>query len=227
MIKAVIFDMDGTLLDSERLSVESWKLMCEQTGVRLTPDTVESFIGRTREGVIDIIAGQIGDHGRAEELYGLHREIENDLADKGLELKPGAREVLDALRDAGTHVGLATSSRLPTVQRNFDRFGLMDRFETVTCGDEVAHGKPDPEPYLMGLQKAGVQAHEAVVVENAPIGVQAGYAAGIFTIAVNTGPLEAQVLLDAGADLLFPSMQSLDEAWEEFGKTCREVCLYP
>ena len=184
MIKAVIFDMDGTLLDSERLSVESWKLMCEQTGVRLSSDTVESFIGRTREGVIDIIAGQIGDHGRAEELYGLHREIENDLADKGLELKPGAREVLDALRDAGTHVGLATSSRLPTVQRNFARFGLMDRFETVTCGDEVAHGKPDPEMYELAARRAGVGKSECVAVEDSPNGVRSAHAAGLHVFMV-------------------------------------------
>ena len=67
----------------------------------------------------------------------------------------------------------------------------------------------------MGLEKAGVQAYEAIVVENAPIGVQAGMAAGIFTIAVNTGPLDGQVLLDAGANLLFPSMQALCDNWQE------------
>ena len=65
----------------------------------------------------------------------------------------------------------------------------------------------------MGLKKAGVEASEAIVVENAPIGVQAAKAAGIYTIAVNTGPLDAKVLLDAGADVLFPSMQALCEAW--------------
>ena len=66
----------------------------------------------------------------------------------------------------------------------------------------------------MGLEKAGVKANEAIVIENAPIGVQAGKAAGIFTVAVNTGPLPAQVLLDAGADLLFTSMQELCNNWE-------------
>ena len=63
----------------------------------------------------------------------------------------------------------------------------------------------------MGLQKAGVAANEAIVVENAPLGVEAGVAAGIFTIAVNTGPLPDQVLLDKGANLLFPSMEALSE----------------
>ena len=68
--------------------------------------------------------------------------------------------------------------------------------------------------YNEGLEKAGVKANEAIVVENAPIGVQAGAAAGIFTIAVNTGPLDGQVLLDAGANLLFPSMQAFCDNWE-------------
>ena len=78
----------------------------------------------------------------------------------------------------------------------------------------VKFGKPHPEPYLMGLEKAGVQAHEALVIENAPMGVQAGVAAGIFTIAVNTGPLDDRVLLEAGADLLYPSMTALAEDWD-------------
>lgn len=90
---------------------------------------------------------------------------------------------------------------------------MFQRDHMVTAFD-VKYEKPHPEPYLMGLEKAGVQANEAIVVENAPIGVQAGTAAGIFTVAVNTGPLDRQVLLDAGADLLFPSMQALCDDWE-------------
>lgn len=65
-----------------------------------------------------------------------------------------------------------------------------------------------------GFEKGGIKADEAVVVENAPLGVEAGHNAGIFTIAVNTGPLNGQVLLDAGADLLFPSMQALNDTWD-------------
>ena len=82
----------------------------------------------------------------------------------------------------------------------------------VTAFD-VKYGKPNPEPYLMGLKKAGINANEAVVVENAPLGVKAGVAAGIFTIAVNTGPLPNSALLDEGANLLFGSMQELADNW--------------
>ena len=73
----------------------------------------------------------------------------------------------------------------------------------------------------MGLKKAGVQANEAFVVENAPMGVQAGVAAGIFTIAVNTGPLDDRVLLEAGADLLYPSMTALAEDWKNIMNAVR------
>ena len=84
----------------------------------------------------------------------------------------------------------------------------------VTAFD-IKFGKPNPDPYLMALAKAGLQPNEAIVIENAPLGVLAGVAAGIFTIAVNTGPLPDQVLWDAGANLLFPSMPAFNEAWEE------------
>ena len=86
---------------------------------------------------------------------------------------------------------------------------------------DVKYGKPNPEPYLMGLQKGHIEPWEGIVVENAPLGVQAASAARIFTIAVNTGPLPDHVLLDAGADLLFPSMQALCDNWEDILETFR------
>ena len=131
------------------------------------------------------------------------------------ERMPGAWEVLQKVKAAGLIPVLVTGSGqhslLNRLAHNFP--GMFQHNHMVTAFD-VKYGKPHPEPYLMGLEKAGVQANEAIVVENAPIGVQAGTAAGIFTVAVNTGPLDKQVLLDAGADLLFPSMQALYDNWE-------------
>ena len=94
----------------------------------------------------------------------------------------------------------------------------MFAHDKMVTAYDVHHGKPNPEPYLMGLQKAGVHANEAIVIENAPIGVQAGVAAGIFTVAVNTGPLNPEVLLNKGANLLYPSMQALCDGWQELKK---------
>ena len=79
---------------------------------------------------------------------------------------------------------------------------------------DVKRGKPFPDPYLKGLELAGVDASQAVVVENAPMGVRAAVAAGIETIAVNTGPLDDAVLMNEGASILFSSMQELADKWE-------------
>ena len=86
--------------------------------------------------------------------------------------------------------------------------------ELMVTAFDVKYGKPNPEPYLMGLKKGGIKANEAIVVENAPLGVQAAVAADIFTVAVNTGPLPDNVLTDAGANLLFSSMKELSQSWE-------------
>ena len=100
-------------------------------------------------------------------------------------------------------LALVTMSHLPLVHAVLDTLP-PDRFADVVSGDQVTHGKPHPEPYLMGLQRAGVEAAEAVVVENAPLGVEAAHAAGIFTYAINTGPLPDSVLWQAGADCVVP-----------------------
>jgi beta-phosphoglucomutase-like phosphatase (HAD superfamily) len=76
-------------------------------------------------------------------------------------------------------------------------------------GNDVTHGKPNPEPYLIALQKSGFSHHECLVIENAPLGIQSAKAAGLYTLAVNTGPLENQILLKAGADELHSSTQTM------------------
>ena len=79
----------------------------------------------------------------------------------------------------------------------------------------MKRGKPYPDPYLLALERGGLKPNEAIVVENAPLGVTAGVAAGLFTVAVNTGLLKDEVLSNAGASLVYPSMQALCDDWEE------------
>ena len=98
--------------------------------------------------------------------------------------------------------------------------GIFQADLMVTAFD-VKHGKPNPEPYLMGMDKGSrflgidLQKNQSIVIENAPLGVQAGVASGVLTIAVNTGPLPDSALYDAGAHLLFHSMEELSERWGE------------
>ena len=108
--------------------------------------------------------------------------------------------------------GSGQRSLLERLETEFQ--GLVNR-ELIVTSFDVEHGKPNPEPYLKGLSKAGISPEEGIVVENAPLGVRAAVAAGIFTIAVNTGPLPDKLLADEGADIIFPSMPALRDAWEQ------------
>ena len=110
--------------------------------------------------------------------------------------------------------GLGRSGQLSLLDRLNNHFPEIFTRELMVTAFDVKYGKPNPEPYLMALKKAGIAPNEALVIENAPLGVRAAVAAGIFTIAVNTGPLPESALLDEGANLLFPSMQALAEGWE-------------
>ena len=126
----------------------------------------------------------------------------------------GAFTLLRNIKESGLQPVLVTGSGQLSLLDNLNHHfpGIFQKEYMVTALD-VKYGKPNPEPYLMGLKKAGIEANEAVVVENAPLGVKAGVAAGIFTIAVNTGPLPNSALLDEGANLLFSSMQELSDNW--------------
>jgi HAD superfamily hydrolase (TIGR01509 family) len=123
---------------------------------------------------------------------------------------PGVKELMQEMARRGWTIGVVTGSgQRPLINRLLTDFsGFLDEQHLVTAYD-VEHGKPAPDPYLMGMQKAATKPWETIVVENAPLGVQAGVAARAFTIAVNTGPLPDATLLDAGADALFPDMWEL------------------
>ena len=127
---------------------------------------------------------------------------------------PGAADVLEKVGAYGMQrlvvTGSGQKSLIDKLEHTYPHCFSQDKMVTAF---DVKYGKPDPEPYLIGLVKAGVSAHEAFVVENAPLGVRAGVAAGIFTIAVNTGPLSDEILWNEGANLLFPSMESLATHW--------------
>jgi HAD superfamily hydrolase (TIGR01509 family) len=126
---------------------------------------------------------------------------------------PGANHVLATVKAAGLERVLVTGSGQITLIDKLEHSypGSFSKDKMVTAFD-VKCGKPHPEPYLMGLQKASARPEEAIVVENAPLGVEAAVAANIFTVAVNTGPLPDNVLTDAGANILFDSMDDLAKA---------------
>lgn len=204
---AVLFDMDGVLYDSMPNHARAWSEAAARFGLSMSPHEAYLHEGRTGNGTINILTRRtFGRDATADELERIYAEkshIFNSLPTAPP--MPGARQLLEALRDMGRTIVLVTGSAqhslLERLEHDFP--GIFAPERMVTAFD-VVHGKPHPEPYLMGLQRAGVEAHNAVVVENAPLGVEAARAAGIFTFAINTGPLPNEVLLQAGASRVVP-----------------------
>ena len=215
--KAVLFDMDGVLYDSMPNHAIAWQESMAKFGIFMTSD--DAYATEGARGVDTI---------RQMVLQQQHREIDEEEAQRMYDLKsktfhslpeapimPGVLSLMAQIHASGIACGVVTGSgQRPLIARILKDFGEFVTEDHITTAYDVKRGKPNPDPYLMGLQKAGdLKPWEAVVVENAPLGIRSGYAAKIFTIAVNTGPLPDEELLVAGANLTFPTMQEVSDHW--------------
>lgn len=217
-LKAVLFDMDGVLFDSMKNHATAWNQAMQQYGMTLSREEAYMHEGRTGSGTINIVSlrerGYEASEKEIKQIYQTKSDIFNSLPKA--ERMPGAYEILQKIKSEGlTPMVVTGSGQLSLLDKLNHNFPGIFKQELMVTAFDVKYGKPNPEPYLMALQKAGIQANEAIVVENAPLGVRAGVAAGIFTIAVNTGPLPDSALLDEGANLLFHSMPDFNSHWEE------------
>jgi len=222
-LRAFFFDMDGVLFDSMPGHAYAWAKVMTAYGLPMREEDAFENEGRTGIGTISIFTqrywGRDATEAEAQELYRRKTIVFNDYqAANGGEAPemPGAADVLNKVRAQGLMrvlvTGSAQQSLLTRLEKHYPGHFVP---QLMVTGDDVRYGKPNPEPYLMALKKAGITADEALVVENAPLGVRAAVAAGIRTIAVNTGPLDPQLLLDEGASWLFPSMQALADSLDE------------
>lgn len=209
-IKSALIDMDGVLYDSMPFHARSWHRLFLDLGVaNSNPDEYYLYEGMKGSDTIGMILKRELNQDTTEEeriaIYNQKTELFKDLG-KAPQMQ-GASDMLHALKDLGLNTVLVTGSAQGTLLNNIetDYPGFFPQERRVTALD-VKNGKPHPEPYLRGLEKAGVKAEEAIVIENAPLGVRAGKAAGIFTIAVTTGPIPREAFEKEGADLIFPDM---------------------
>ncbi|WP_291557337.1 HAD-IA family hydrolase [Bacteroides sp.] len=215
-LKAVLFDMDGVLFDSMKNHAKAWNKAMAMYDMNLSEEEAYMHEGRTGASTINIVSARERGYEASEDeikkIYQTKSDIFNSLPKA--EPMQGAYTLLQEIKNSGLQPVLVTGSGQLSLIDNLNHHfpGIFQKEYMVTAYD-VKFGKPNPEPYLMGLKKAGIEPYEAVVVENAPLGVKAGVAAGIFTIAVNTGPLPDNALLDEGANLLFNSMQELADNW--------------
>jgi len=209
---AILFDMDGVLYDSMPNHSKAWSQAMARFGMHMSPHDVYMNEGATGHDTVMRISlrdrGYEATQGEIDDIYGYKASLFRSMPEA--RVMPGAQEVFRKANAAGLKILIVTGSGqknlIERVQKDFEGYITRDRMVTAF---EVTRGKPYPDPYLKGLEIAGVPATEAVVVENAPLGIRAAVAAGIDTIAVNTGPLEDEILMVEKPVLLLHSMQEL------------------
>ena len=217
--KAVLFDMDGVLYDSMPHHAIAWQESMKRFGIDMTEADAYATEGARGIDTIRQIATRQGKEVSLEEAQRMYDEksrIFHEMPDAPI--FDGVFDMMEKIKRAGMTVNVVTGSgQRPLIRRLLNDFGRYLDENHITTAYDVKHGKPYPDPYLMGLQKAGnLKPFEGIVVENAPLGVRSGVSAGIFTVAINSGPLPDKALLDEGADVLYDKMTQFRNEWDNF-----------
>lgn len=218
-VRLFLFDMDGVLYNSMPNHVIAWQESMKSFDLEMSVDDVYATEGmrgvETIQRMVKEQQQRIIDEEEALRMYNEKARIFATLPEAPV--MEGVMEVMNKIQQADMLIGVVTgSAQRPLLERLEQDFGMFVPSHRVVSAFDVSRGKPAPDPYLMGLKKAGdIPATEAVVVENAPMGVRAGVAAGIFTVAVNSGPLLNSVLAGEGAHIVFDDMPQFRDNWDE------------
>jgi HAD superfamily hydrolase (TIGR01509 family) len=180
VLRAVLFDMDGTLVDSEKLWDVSLQALYERLGGVLTPEVRETTVGSSAWGLMRIVYSDLGleqDPAAMTESSDWLHDYTGVLFERGLTWLPGARELLDALKAAGVPMALVTNTKRELTERALKSIG-GHYFSASVCGDEVEHAKPAPDIYRRAAQLLGFEPGECLAIEDSVTGSQAAEAAG-------------------------------------------------
>ncbi|WP_342213767.1 HAD family phosphatase [Nocardia wallacei] len=185
-LTAVLWDMDGTLLDSEKLWDIGVRELAVELGGALTEEIRHALIGAAAPDALRIIFAGLGLEPDPAAVAAaddwLHRRV-TELMAGPIPWRPGAKDALAAVREAGLRTGLVTNTTREITELCLDTLG-REYFDITVCGDEVARGKPAPDPYLRGAELLGVAPEQCVAVEDSPTGSQAAAAAGCAVLVV-------------------------------------------
>lgn len=184
-IKALVFDMDGLLIDSERIVKRSWKMAGDILGYADLGEYIYPMLGATAKKREVYFKTTFGEAFPMERFTELTRRFFYEIVEKeGLPLKPGVIELMEEGKRRGLKIALATSSRQAYAKDALERVDVWKYLDGGVFGDQVTKAKPDPEIYLLACEKVGVAPHEAVAFEDAPAGVRSAHSAGMPVIMV-------------------------------------------
>ena len=204
-LRAVLFDLDGTLIDSIDHIIACWQETVRTSlGREITREEVLPTLGRALLECFEEIAP-----GRGEEMREFYRAHQKSTHDTMVTLFPGTREALDRLSDARLTLGVVTSKGLPVATEGLNLFGLMSYFSTLVTYEDTTRHKPNPDPLLVGLERLGMQPADVVYIGDAVVDIQAGKAAGMHTIGATWGAGDRESLIAAMPDHLCDSMDEV------------------
>ncbi len=185
MVKAVIFDMDGLMIDSERVTYEGYVAECKKLGLVMEREFYKQVLGLPLPSVFQMFYEKYGKSFPMEEvLKEVHRYMDDLFQKDGVPVKDGVRDFLAYLKEKGYRTVLATSSNRSRVDKILEQTNLETYFDDSICGDEIEKGKPNPDVFLKACDKVGVKPMEAIVLEDSEAGIQAAYSAGIPVVCV-------------------------------------------
>lgn len=184
-MKAVIFDMDGVIFDSERLVLEGWLELGKKYGIpdidKVFPKCIGSNALASKQIFLDYYGEDFPyDTYKQETSADYHAKYDGGR----LPMKPGIKELLQFLKENGYHIGLASSTRYEVVRQQLEDAGILSYFETLTCGDMVKKSKPEPDIFLKAAETLGVHPQDCIVIEDSYNGIRAASRACMFPIMV-------------------------------------------
>lgn len=185
MKKAVIFDMDGLMIDSERLTFQAYQHILKEMNLTISEDFYKTLLGKTIDSIHDLFYTTYGnDFPIQDVIQKVHQYIEESFITKGVPLKKGLLELLVYLKEHNYKTIVATSSQRKRVDQILQLSDLTKYFDDSICGDEVNKGKPNPEVFLKSCQKLNVLPQEAIVLEDSEAGIQAAFHGNIDVICI-------------------------------------------
>jgi pyrophosphatase PpaX len=205
LLKAVLFDLDGTLIDSISNIIACWQHTMRQClDQEVTREDILPNVGRTLMDAFEEIAP-----GRSDELLAVYRAHQQIIHDETVLPVPGTEDTIQAIKRAGLLLGVVTSKGIPAAVRGLDLFDLQPHLDLLVTHEDTSLHKPNPDPLIFACERLGIAPAEAIYVGDALWDIQAGKAAGVRTAAVTWGAGSVEELSAAGPDFIFHSMKDV------------------
>lgn len=218
-IKGAVFDMDGLMLDTEKLLVRFWREAAAHFGYDMTVEHVLEIRSLASKYSIPHLKGIFGEGFPFHDVRALRIKLMTEYIDEhGFEVKPGLFELLDFLRDNGYLIAVATATARDRAELYLSKIGALEYFNAVICGDMVTNGKPDPDIYLTAAARLGLPPEECAAFEDSPNGIRSAHSAGCRVIMIPDLTQPEDELLP----LLSAVFPTLDRAIDFFERRCTD-----